>query len=172
MAAGTVYAIAALPFKVEGHPAGGRTLDGIVHWSEDERSAVRWIRANVPWNAVLVEGSGSSYHPETNRISAATGRSTLLGWPGHEVQWRGESYPDLAGERERVLEMIYSSAEGEALQHLLHHWRIDYVFLGPTERRKYHISADREGQLSKWMPTVFEQGTLKILRRREAGDAP
>jgi uncharacterized membrane protein len=160
------YPAAALPSKIGGFRVRSGTFDGIAHWSKDELDAVRWIRANVPRTAVVAEGAGTSYRSETSRMSTATGRCTLLGWPGHEIQWRGGAYPEMAGDRGRALEVIYGSATGAGLLALLSASNIDYLYVGPVERSQYKITPHREQQLDEAMRVVFQSGAIRIYRRR------
>jgi len=74
----------------QNHP----TLDGIA-WIADyqpgDYAAIQWLRDNAPKDAVILEAPGARYaaYQYTSRISAMTGLPTLLGWGGHESQWRG-----------------------------------------------------------------------------------
>ena len=43
------------------------------------------------WDAVIAEASGDSYRQEFGRVSSMTGLPAILGWPGHENQWRGKN---------------------------------------------------------------------------------
>ncbi|MEZ4620130.1 MAG: hypothetical protein R2867_32135 [Caldilineaceae bacterium] len=43
-----------------------------------------------------VESKGSSYYATYNRMSTVTGRQTLMGWDGHESQWRGKAFGEMA----------------------------------------------------------------------------
>jgi uncharacterized membrane protein len=164
--AGMAYPGAALPSRIRGTRAASGTFDGIAHWSNDELAAVRWIRSNVPKSATVVEGPGTSYNPETSRVSAATGRCTLLGWPGHEMQWRGDAYPEMAGTRAETLEIIYSSATGAELLAMLRSSKVDLLYVGPIERMQYKITPDRERQFDDVMRTVFQSGAVRIYRPR------
>jgi uncharacterized membrane protein len=164
--AGMAYPAVALPSKIGGFRAVPARFDGIAHWSKGELDAVRWVRVNVPEIATVLEGSGTSYHSETNRVSAATGRCTLLGWPGHEMQWRGDKYPEMAGTRERTLVAIYSSATGAELLALLRSSRIDFLYVGPVERMQYKITPDRERQFDAVMQVVFQSRGVRIYRPR------
>lgn len=166
LATGLIYPAAALKSKVWRGGVCSGTFDGIAHFSKDELEAVQWIRANVPKTAVVAEGVGASYRSETNRMSAATGRCTPLGWPGHEVQWRGAAYPAMAGGREGALEAIYGSATGTGLQALLRASHIDYLYLGPAERTQYKITPTREQQLEDTLRVVFQSGAIRIYRPR------
>ena len=164
--AGMAYPAVALPSKIGGFRAVPLRFDGIAHWSAGELDAVRWVRENVPETATVLEGSGTSYHSETNRISAATGRCTLLGWPGHEMQWRGNNYPEMAGTRENILTAIYRSATGPELLALLRSSGVDFLYVGPMERVRYKITRARERQFDEAMQLVFQSVEVKIYRPR------
>lgn len=166
IAVGLAYPVVAIPGKIGGFRVHSLTLNGIGHWSGDELASVRWIRANARQDAIVAEGVGESYRPETNRISAATGRATLLGWRGHEVQWRGEKYPQMSDDRELVLRVLYTSASGPELSRLLRSQNIDFLYLGPAERSRYQITESRERAIGAELLTVFQNGTVKIFRPR------
>jgi uncharacterized membrane protein len=162
LAAGMAYPGLALHSKTGGFRCRSLTLSGIAHWPQEELAAVRWLRAKVPQNAIVAEAAGTSYHADTNRMSAATGRSTLLGWRGHEAQWRGAEYQREAGRRERALELIFASARGRDLLELLRQWKIGFLYLGPVERAYYRITAERENELDEALHVVFSADPIKI----------
>ncbi|MCU0501025.1 MAG: DUF2298 domain-containing protein, partial [Anaerolineae bacterium] len=82
VAGSLVYPLAAIPSKA-GDFRGQATLDGLAYLRQSspaDVSAIEWIRANVPPDAVVLESSGGSYSPEgAGRISMSTGNPTLLG---------------------------------------------------------------------------------------------
>jgi uncharacterized membrane protein len=88
------------------------TLNGLAQvsrFNSGEYEALMWLRENVVGAPVILEAVGGSYSPEGHgRVSASTGLPTLLGWPGHEYQWRG-STPEPAA-REPIIRQIYNAA--------------------------------------------------------------
>jgi uncharacterized membrane protein len=92
----------------------------------------------------------------------ATGRPTLLGWRGHEMQWRGRRYGALAGWRDDAARQIYSG-DGD-LSTLLHQSQVDYVALGPRERQLYGDRAS--DRLARSMDLAFAEGEWLLFRRR------
>ena len=115
---------------------GGNSLDGLDYlqaFSPDEYAAVLWLRDEAP-RGRIVEAVGNSY-TEFGRVSAATGLATLVNWPGHQRQWRG--HLDVFGERERLVEEIYTSGDAVRVRQLLDAYDIRYVYAGPRERSKY-----------------------------------
>ncbi|MBM2811243.1 MAG: conserved rane protein of unknown function [Chloroflexi bacterium] len=88
LAAGTVYPIAATWTKVGGFMAQP-TLDGMSFLRAtrpDDVAAIDWLKQNHPGSGVL-EAIGNDY-TDAARISTFAGAPTLLGWVGHEQQWR------------------------------------------------------------------------------------
>lgn len=72
--------------------------DYLARSAPDEAAAIDWLRANASTGAVIVEGPGCSYGTVSgvpmNRMSAFSGVPTIVGWAGHEDQWRrGENDP-------------------------------------------------------------------------------
>ena len=65
------------------------TLDGADYRyrdNSDEMSAIEWLRT-APYG-IVAEAIGGSYS-EYARVSTYSGQPTVLGWQGHESQWRG-----------------------------------------------------------------------------------
>jgi uncharacterized membrane protein len=96
----------------------------------------------------------------------ATGRPTLLGWGGHEYQWRGAAFGEMSAGREEALARIYAPSTGEDLVAALAQWNVAYVYLGPEERARYEVTPEREELLAGAMDRVFENEGVRIYRRR------
>jgi YYY domain-containing protein len=114
-------------------------LDGassIASSNPDDWAAIEWLRAQlIPGEPppVILEAPADQYdnYNYEGRISTFTGMPTLLGWGGHQSQWRG-NYEEPA-RREPEIEMIYTTADaGQALDLLLK-WNVDYVIVGSPE---------------------------------------
>jgi YYY domain-containing protein len=142
------------------------TLDGLVHLRPDEREAIRWIRRNTPADAIILQAPGDSYRADQCRLSAATGRATLLGWQGHEQQWRGVTYGALTQGRLDAATTIYRDGDGAAIRKQIERYSIDYIYIGPEERRRYGLTGEREAALSRLSEQAFESGESRILRTK------
>ncbi|MEZ4734534.1 MAG: hypothetical protein R3E79_46175 [Caldilineaceae bacterium] len=129
-------------------------------------AAADWVRMNTAPDAVVVEGKGASYWSNYNRISTITGRPTLLGWDGHESQWRGKAYGAMAQGRAEALETIYRSLSPDEIAGVLATWNIEYVYVGPTERSQYGMTEQSERALAAATDLAFEQGNVRIYQRR------
>jgi YYY domain-containing protein len=164
VAAGMLYPLLAIPNKTGGFD-GQATLDGLAFMKQsrpDEYAAIQWLRAHVPGTDHIVEATGGSF-TEYAPISAFTGLPTLLGWGGHELQWRGNY--DEPGKRERDLEAIYQSTDSQEVLTLLDKYQVRYVCLGPLETQKYGLRADAATRLGRVLETVFQQGNVTIFQR-------
>jgi uncharacterized membrane protein len=151
------------------HPAP--TLDTTAYVTRgipDVMAAVEWVQQNTMPDEIVLEAKGGSYDAQHNRMSAMTGRATLLGWDGHERQWRGEAYGKMAQGRPEAIEKIYRTASPEEISAILEEWGIDYVFVGPSEIELYGITPFRLEEIGAGMDTVFSQGQVRIFRRRES----
>lgn len=164
--AGLIYPVAGAYAKVRGFGASTPTLDGLAYVSADERSAIEWIRRNTAPTDLVLQGKGRSYWATDNRINAATGRPTLLGWDGHQSQWRGSAYGEMAAGRPELVEAIYRTGSPQIIQDLLRQADISYVYVGPVEREQYGISPAVEARLEQVMDLAFAEGNVHIYRRR------
>jgi YYY domain-containing protein len=162
-ALGMVYPLAA-GFDKAGGFAQQPTLDGLA-WvrqhSPDEYAAVQWLNKHVPDTAVILETPGGSF-TEYGRVSSRTGLPTVLGWSGHELQWRG-NYEE-PGRREPDINDIYSSLDTQHVLTLLEKYDITYVYVGSLERGKYSPAA--LAKFDRFMDVAFQQGNVTIYKRR------
>lgn len=145
LALGMVYPVLATWSKTNGfRPPDGLTLDGTAHLRRDnpgDAEAIEWINENLE-DGVIVEVVGGSLakgvsgsYSAAGRISAHTGFPTVLGWPGHELQWRGGG--EEMGSREQDIHDLYVTRDWDEAQPILARYGIDYVYVGPLERAAY-----------------------------------
>ena len=149
----------------EGHDFKNNTLDGLDYIRDTNRAeyaAIRWLRDQAK-PGYLVEAVGDGYS-EYGRVSAATGRPALLGWPGHERQWRG-STEAFAGREEHVAQ-IYQGEDPLAVYRLLAYYDVRYVYLGHRERAKY--GRGQSATLDGLLETVFAMDDVVIYERLSA----
>jgi YYY domain-containing protein len=135
--AGFLYTPLAVWTKTSGFkPYGGATLDASAHLqleSPEDAAAIAWIAANIQ-QGPLAEAVGGQYSNYA-RISTATGIPTVLGWPGHEGQWRG-GYEEV-GSRESDIEELYRTTIWDTARAILERYGIRYVYFGDLERLSY-----------------------------------
>jgi uncharacterized membrane protein len=162
---GLVYTFTATWSKTEGfNPARGRTLDGTAYLATDasaDYEAITWMNANLE-PGVVAEGVGGSY-TQGGRISVHTGFSTVLGWPWHEVQWRGDAR--FLGSREDDIRQLYQSRDWIEAQAIISQYQIRYVYVGPYERQTY--GAIQDSMFSTFMDVVYGSEEVTIYATRD-----
>ena len=166
--ASLVYPVAGAYAKIKGSGTRAPTLNGLAYVGEEELTVIDWIRRNTRPEAVVLEAKGASYRVNTARISAATGRATLLGWDGHEAQWRGRAYGKMAAGRAEAIQELYRFPRPSTLEETLDRWQIDYVLVGPEERTQYGITPMVESRLGQVLDLAFEHGEYRIYRAEGA----
>ncbi|HLF04157.1 MAG TPA: DUF2298 domain-containing protein [Dehalococcoidia bacterium] len=142
-----------------GRTDASATLDGLAFLRGSdpaEYQAIQCLRDQAPWGR-LVEAVGDDYS-DHGRISASTGLPAILGWPGHELQWRGDGRV-FAG-REQDVARIYQSDDLMEVRRLLDQYRVRYVYLGSRERARYGDSP--LGRFDGLLRTVFAQGNVIV----------
>jgi uncharacterized membrane protein len=94
-------------------------------------------------------------------VSAHTGLPTLLGWAGHEHQWRG-NYDEQA-RREPDIETLYTSVNPSMVLDLLQEYDISCIYVGPLERARY--PAEGLEKFDRLMETVYRSDTVSVYCR-------
>jgi len=127
--------------------------------------SIVWLRNNAPAGSVIVEGVGGQYDIEGKGfggVSASTGLPAIMGWPGHEDQWRGghpEAQQQIAP-RDQDVRTIYSSGDENVVRPLLEKYHVRYVYVGPTERDVYGEGG--LGLFDSIATVAFQQGQITI----------
>jgi uncharacterized membrane protein len=130
-------------------------------------AAIAWIRANVPGEAVVLEAAGAPDTPwysynDMSGVSASTGRPTVIGWTGHENQWRAgdpAANQQIQPRREDVV-TIYSTADTAQARDLLNKYAVRYIYVGVLERSLY--PAEGIAKLGELGNVVFQEGDVTI----------
>ena len=134
-------------------------------------AAIAWLRAHVPSNAVVLEAAGeSSYEAYDGRglgiggVSASTGLATVIGWAGHERQWRGGDPSVYAQIEQRYHDVtaIYSTTDAAQARELLARYAVDYIYVGAAERALY--PPEGLAKLAQLGTPVFQQDEVTIYR--------
>jgi uncharacterized membrane protein len=109
------------------------TLDGRTWLPREDVAAIDWIRANTDGDAVIAEAVGDDYSAFGHaRISTFTGRPAVMGWEGHEVQWKHDP-----GTRREDVRRLFSSRNPREVGELLAKLRVEYAVLGRLEQADY-----------------------------------
>jgi YYY domain-containing protein len=158
------YPLAAAYTVAEGY-GGAPTLDGTEYLrrvSPAEYGAWRWLEEHATGQDIIAESPGEDYHPAHNRLSAWSGVPTILGWPGHEVQWRGGD----AEVRRRIeaLATIYTDPSAERILATLRAYQATYLFIGPYERKHYGLDTARVAWYETFLQPVYAQEEIRLYR--------
>ena len=138
-------------------PFGGFTLDDfdrIIRENPDEAAAVEFLRT-AP-DGIIAEAVGGGY-TAYGRISMFTGMQTVLGWTGHEAQWRGSYAPQ--GSRLDDITKLYVTTRWEDAQAIIEKYNIRYVYIGGLERTSMPVS---EEKFQSHLKPIFQQGITVI----------
>ena len=119
----------------------------------DEAAAIRWLQSAS--DGVVAEAIGGSYSAY-GRVSTLTGLPTVLGWPGHESQWRG-GY-ELQGSRQGDIETLYATPDWQTASDIIARYNIRYVFVGSLERG----NPLQEEKFQRNMRVAFQQGQVAV----------
>jgi len=158
------YPIAAAYTRGDGY-RGSATLDGTAYLAQAspaEYGAYRWLNGVAMGHDVVVEAPGEEYDGDTSRLSAWTGVPTIVGWPGHELQWRGEA--DWLSPRLADLEIIYTSTDRDAVTRALERYGATYLYVGPRERERYSIGAERLAWYARWLEVGYSVEGVRLYR--------
>ena len=113
-------------------------------------------------NVVLVEAPGGGYN-DYGRISSSTGIPTVLGWVGHETQWRGSN----DGLTSRLIDVtnLYTSEDIEQTKNIMSKYNVKYVYIGHREINQFSDS-NQLGKFDWFMDLVFHSGSVSIYKTR------
>jgi YYY domain-containing protein len=167
LVAALVYPVAAT-FNRTNHFDAPQSLDGLAFArSGQDLGAVGWLREHVDGTAVVAEAPSGSYGPG-GRISAWTGLSTPMGWPGHENQWRckADSACPLLEGRYDDLERLYRTTDEEEARAILDKYGVAFVFVGSLEKENY----PQEGlaKFQRMLPVAYQDGGATVYRAASA----
>ena len=160
---GLVYPAFAILDKTNSFRNINWSLDGNQYYADTSALDLQAIQFldTLPYGIVAeaIGGSYSSY----GRVSKLSGYPTVLGWPGHELQWRGGGTE--MGSRENDIKTLYETTDWETARQILTQYNIRYVFIGNMERSLYQVS---ESKFSSHMKEEFSNQDAVIYSRPEA----
>ncbi len=142
------------------------TLDGSRYLAKKypaDLAGIEWLRLHAKGRPIVLEAIGPQFS-EFARVSAFTGLPTVLGWAGHELQWRGNF--DEPGRRIPDIDnILFGSSDQEKSRRLIAQYNIEYVFIGTLERNKYPGPALEK--FAGFMDVVYEHPEgVTIYQRR------
>jgi YYY domain-containing protein len=142
---GLLYPALAFPTKTnQFRPVEGFTLDASAYlerYQPDEAAAIRWLSESPP--GVVAEAVGGQYSGYA-RVATHSGQATVLGWPGHQGQWRG-GYEEV-GSREADIRTLYETPDWNQVLEIIRRYDIDYIYIGSLELSTYALNPEKFDQ--------------------------
>jgi uncharacterized membrane protein len=164
---GLFYPIMTTWSKTNGfNPSDGRTLDGSAYlalYQPSDYEAMQWINEELDVG-VISEAIGNSY-TYYGRVSTHTKLDTVLGWPGHESQWRGGAGE--MGSRAGDVQRLYQTREWMEAQSVIDLYHIDYVYIGSLEWSTYNPIDMEKFQI--FMDLIYANAEVSIFGKRGEG---
>ena len=150
------------------------TLDSTAFFQRDnpvEMRAINWLN-NAPFGTIVeaVPANGGSYTPYA-RVSTLSGLPSVLGWVGHESQWRGGH--DEIGSRQDDIALLYCSHDWKETLNILNTYHIKYIYIGSLERTTYIPTPGfcpkglYEIKFQQMLPKVFNEDGITIYEYQE-----
>tara|TARA_B100000401_G_scaffold430809_1_gene366047 strand:+ start:247 stop:1104 length:858 start_codon:yes stop_codon:yes gene_type:complete len=120
---------------------------------------IRYLKHNSNHNDVLIETKGQSYTNDS-QISSESRIPTILGWVGHQLQWR--SNHDEIFDREMDIDTFYMSNDSKEIINIINKYSITMIIIGPNEIQKYNInSLDKLLHISE---IIYKNNDYTLLR--------
>jgi YYY domain-containing protein len=155
---GLLYPVFGLMTKTNNFkPAFGYNLDDfarVQRENADDAAGITFLQTQP--EGVIAEAIGGSYS-YYGRVATYTGYPTVLGWPGHESQWRGGS--ELQGTRQADINTLYITARWDEAQAIIDRYNIRYIFIGNLERTFMRVNEDK---FTLYLTPIFQQGSTVI----------
>jgi YYY domain-containing protein len=162
IAMGLFYSVFSLPSKTDNFKANApeqRTLDGSTYLAgflPEDYQAFKFMKTIEPGVVVEAVGPQGGQYSEYARVSTFTGLPAVLGWTGHEGQWRDYA---LQGTRKDDIQTLYSTPDWNTAQEIINRYNIRYVYVGPLERSTYTVN---EEKFKQFLTPIYQQGNVTI----------
>lgn len=168
--AGMVYPIVGSYQRTNHYMQRTNSLDGLNYlqsYDPSDYAAIRWLNSHIQGNPVIVEAFGpqGGDYSDYGRISAFTGLPTLMGWAGHEYQWRvnwlnNDSNAADFYRRGADINAIYTNTHPDAVLSLMNQYNAQYLYVGPLEESTY--PGANLHRFGSFMQTVYSANGVTI----------
>ena len=159
---GLFYPVFSLPNKTDNFKASNpeqRTLDGSAYLAgflPEDYQAFAFMKTLKPGVVAEAVGPTGGQYSEYARVATFTGMPAVLGWTGHEGQWRDNA---LQGSRQGDIQTLFTTPDWTVAQEILNRYNIRYVYVGPLERSTYPVN---EEKFNLFLKLVYQQGNVTI----------
>lgn len=155
--AGLVYPVVMLINKTSNFSPIVWTLDGneyISRYNPDDYLAFNWLATQD--YGIVAEAVGGSY-TDYARISTRSGLPTVLGWPGHESQWRGGATE--MGSRAGDVSTLYETTSTDEALVIIQKYKVRYIYLGNLELTQYKVAREKFDEI---LDLIYSNGSVTI----------
>jgi uncharacterized membrane protein len=155
--AGMAYPVVMLLNKTSNFSPIVWTLDGneyISRYNPDDYLAFNWLATQD--YGIVAEAVGGSY-TDYARISTRSGFPTVLGWPGHESQWRGGATE--MGSRAADISILYETPSADEALAIIQKYRVQYIYVGNLELIQYKVAREKFDAL---FDLIYSNGSVTI----------
>ena len=132
-------------------------------------AALRWINEHIQGDPVIVEAANVTNEDYSlyALVSSFTGLPTIMGWPGHEVQWRANwlKNPVSSGsfnQRLSDINAIYTNPNPQVVLNLMRKYNATYLYVGTLERLQYGQA--NVARFASFMQTVYASEDIAIYK--------
>jgi len=145
----------------------GGTLDGMEYLASShpaDARALTFLRS-LEGEEIIVEAEGGDYG-YFSRVSSFTGIPTIIGWPYHEITWRGDGHDVMT----RVVDVQSIYEDPSQTMALLQKYNATLLYVGDTEREHYRVNLPSEGLA----PLFTTDGTIvyRVVMNASLGPVP
>lgn len=115
-------------------------VDGLAYLKTDgggqfagEYEAIRWLLENTDEDDVILTAGGGEWESAIGRVPGGSGVPAIMGWAGHENQWRlgHEGYIEEREQRVNDILALYDGTPPE--EEILDRYGVTLIYIGPTE---------------------------------------
>ncbi|HVB73568.1 MAG TPA: DUF2298 domain-containing protein [Ktedonobacteraceae bacterium] len=170
--AGAIYPIVGSYQRTNEFMQRTNSLNGFTYmqsYNPGDYYAINWLNSHVQGTPVIVEafGPNGGDYSDYARVSAFTGLPTLMGWSGHEYQWRVNWLNNAYNaadfyRRGSDINTIYTSNNSQTVLDLLESYHVSYLYVGSLEVATY--AGYNLKRFSKFLPVVYSADGVTIYK--------
>jgi YYY domain-containing protein len=108
--------------------------------------------------------NGVNYNPAHGRVGSLSGIPSIIGWPGHQSQWRGEDYGRIVAPRLPDMKLLYEDPRYDQVLPIIERYGIDYIMYGVTERLNHGNAGEQKFIDNLPVVAACESGETRIYR--------
>jgi YYY domain-containing protein len=138
---------------------GGGSLDGMAYLEQShpgDAAAIAFLRSQEG-KIRIVEAEMGDY-TYYSHISSFTGIPAVIGWPYHEITWRGNG----VGVMERAADVRAIYEDPDRTLSLMQKYNATCLYVGDTERERYSVLLPSEG-----LTPIYDHDGVVIYKRTQ-----